>query len=62
MAVDGILCIQQGLGRAHIDVNINPVLGRAVAHLTHAIAEQPLVSKVKSLIGWFYEVIDLIYG
>ena len=48
--VDGVLSVQQTLGRSNVNVDVDPVFRGAVVEFADAIGHKPLVNKIESFL------------
>jgi hypothetical protein len=62
MLKDIVLCIQQTFGRLDINIDIDPVLCRAIVKLSNTIGEQPFMDKIQSFIRWLDKFVDFLDG
>lgn len=60
MLEDRVFGIEQTLGILDRDVDVDPVLGRAVVKLVDAVGEEPLVDQVETVLGRLDELIDIL--
>ena len=58
--VNRVFGVQQALSRPNVNVNIDPILGRAVVELTDAIGQKPLVNKIESFLRWGDEIVHFL--